>query len=253
MVVVDGRIVGGQETSIETLPYQVSLQLLGKHLCGGSIISPRFVLTAAHCLWEDPEKYSIRSGSTNHQKGGTIHQIKQYIAYENGVMNDIAVIEVCEPFKFDHTRQAIEMFKEGEESINGTLAVISGWGLTIEKGSAIPDNLRSVAVPIVDQKICDKAYDIIGGVPDGQICAADFGVGGKDSCQMDSGGPLSINGRLSGVVSWGKGCARPKYPGVYMEVAHYRNWIDKQMREMDVKSLNKRKEACNQTIENQKN
>lgn len=79
-------------------------------------------------------------------------------------------------------------------------------------------------VPSVNQTECSKAYNNMGGITDRMICAG-FKAGGKDACQGDSGGPLVADNKLVGVVSWGYGCAKPDYPGVYSRVAAARDWI----------------------------
>ena len=105
----------------------------------------------------------------------------------------------------------------------GVKSVITGWGNT---GRGSPVQLQTVTVPIITKDLCNDAYKRYGGIPEGQICAAYYGVGGKDACQGDSGGPLAIDGRLAGIVSWGNGCAQAYYPGAYTEVAAYRQWIN---------------------------
>lgn len=79
-------------------------------------------------------------------------------------------------------------------------------------------------MPVVNQEACGKAYEDFGGITDRMICAGHT-EGGKDACQGDSGGPLVAEGKLIGIVSWGYGCARPNYPGVYSRVAVARDWI----------------------------
>lgn len=91
----------------------------------------------------------------------------------------------------------------------------------------MPSVLQTVEVPIVDKKSCNRAYFLSGGISKGQVCAG-YLEGGKDSCQGDSGGPLVCNGSLSGIVSYGNGCAAPGFPGVYSDVAYYKDWIDEQ-------------------------
>lgn len=223
-----GRIVGGQNTTIENAPYQISLQAYGSHNCGGSIISKEWIITAGHCSGGSASSYKIRAGSTHHNKGGSLYNVVKVIRHENYDTNsnglpldDIALMRVEEPFKFDETRQPIPLYNLGEESIPGAISVITGWGNTFQ---GYPDQLHTVNVPIVSKAQCNENYKSYGGIPDNQICAA-YPEGGKDACQGDSGGPLVIDGRLSGVVSWGYGCARPGYPGVYTEVASYRSWI----------------------------
>ncbi|XP_001599663.2 trypsin-7 [Nasonia vitripennis] len=228
-----GRIVGGENAVIETYPYQISLQVYGSHHCGGSIVAANWVVTAGHCVGSPAAYMTVRAGSSIRGQGGSVHQVDKVVRHEKystnryGVpLNDVAVLHVKEPFNFDDTRQPINLFELEEEAVPGKKSIITGWGNT---GKGSPVQLQTVTVPIINKELCDTAYKSYGGLPDGQICAAYYGVGGKDACQGDSGGPLAINGRLAGIVSWGNGCAKPDYPGVYTEVAAFRQWIDKHL------------------------
>jgi len=83
-----------------------------------------------------------------------------------------------------------------------------------------------VEVPTISDKQCEDLYYTAGYDTDpSMICAGNVAEGGVDACQGDSGGPLVANDQLIGIVSWGVGCARPKLPGVYTEVAYYSDWI----------------------------
>lgn len=104
----------------------------------------------------------------------------------------------------------------------GTNARVSGWGATSEGGPGSA-TLLAVYKPVVSNAACNAAYN--GGITDGMICAG-VPEGGRDACQGDSGGPLTAGNIVIGIVSWGQGCARPNFFGVYARVAHYRNWID---------------------------
>lgn len=117
------------------------------------------------------------------------------------------------------------MFKTNETSIPGVDAVVSGWGRLSNK--SLPNYLQSVTIPIVKQKTCNLAYKSVGGLDVGQICAGYYGIGGKSPCNGDSGGPLTIDGKLAGIVSYGEGCGNPYYPAVFTEVAYFYNWIMK--------------------------
>ncbi|XP_017886295.1 trypsin-1 [Ceratina calcarata] len=226
---MDGRIVGGEETTIFTAPYQISLQYSGRHICGGSIIGSNWVVTAGHCSDYAASSYQIRSGSTNVHSGGSLHKVVQIIRHKsydtnrNGIpINDIALFRIADTFQFNNGRKAVSLFQGSSASLVGKNALITGWGNT-ESGKA-PEALRKVSVPVITKKSCDDAYKSVGGVPAGQVCAG-YTQGGKDSCQGDSGGPMVVNGQLVGVVSWGMGCGTPKYPGVYTDVSYYRQWI----------------------------
>ncbi|CAD6216156.1 GSCOCG00004375001-RA-CDS, partial [Cotesia congregata] len=222
------RIVGGDNTTIENVSYQISLQVYGGHNCGGSIISKEWIVTAGHCVSSDVSIHSVRAGTTFHNMGGSHHTVAEIVRHEGYgldrsgfLMNDIALIRVNEVFQFDETRQPIPLFNPDEEAIPGSISVITGWGDTL---SEFPDNLQTVDVTIISKAQCNENYASYGGIPENEICAA-YPGGGKDACQGDSGGPLAIEGRLAGLTSWGIGCARPEYPGVYTEVAAFRSWI----------------------------
>merc|ERR1712158_314990 len=103
----------------------------------------------------------------------------------------------------------------------GASFVVSGWGTTSEGGS-LPSTLRQVTVPYVNDDACSDAYGSGNIVGDVMICA---GEGGKDSCQGDSGGPMTYMGTHVGIVSWGYGCARPAYPGVYAQTDAFLDFI----------------------------
>ncbi|XP_012283089.1 trypsin-1 isoform X14 [Orussus abietinus] len=225
-----GRIVGGTDASIEDVPYQVTLQLSGFSFCGGTIVANQWVLSAAHCMGYPTSMVKVRAGSAYTASGGSLHAVEKVIVHEKygttpyGVpKNDVALMRLKEPLELDNTRKAISLFEQNEEAEVGAYSVITGWGVTSQGGSS-PSVLQTVQVPIVSKKKCSEAYSRYGGIPPGQICAA-YPEGGKDACQGDSGGPLAINGRLAGIVSWGNGCAKPGWPGVYTEVASYRDWI----------------------------
>lgn len=228
---IDGRIVGGDNTTIERLPYQASIQVYGQNYCGGSVISKNWILTAAHCSTFPPHMYTIRVGSNKSKEGGerfNVEEIikhKKYEALPDGVNNDIALFRLAGDIVFDATRQPIGLYEVDEFTQVGVDAVVSGYG-RLEADGDSPLVLQSVVVPIISKEDCREAYEPLSlVVGEGQICAGYLGVGGKDSCQGDSGGPLAVNGRLAGVVSWGYGCAEPEYPGVYTEVAVFRSWI----------------------------
>ena len=226
-----GRIVGGKETSIEEHPWQVSLQAYGFHFCGGSIISKDTILTAGHCTTSYPAEWmSVRLGTSKTSGGGALHEVSKIVrhaSYKTNMYgipeNDVAVLKLKVPIELGKTAQPVQLYDQDEVAIEGVLSTISGWG-ALKEGGRAPEILQTVDVPVITKSECSKAYASIGGVPAGQICTA-YPTGGKDACQGDSGGPLTIAGRQAGIVSWGNGCAKKGYPGVYTEVASYRDWL----------------------------
>ena len=225
------RIVGGIRANISEVPYQLTMLVNNRHFCAASIISASWVLSAAHCF---PEYISVNKmrlrGGTNEVPGyGYAHEIKLVILHKNYgrqdkvPVNDIAAIKLKHEFK--HIKEVMEPIplpEAGTKIPSGTMGVISGWGFRDENDQYLPKFLHKAYVPIVSLKDCRRRMK----VPDGQICAG-YSKGGVDACQGDSGGPLAVANQLIGIVSWGKGCARPKYPGVYTDVSYYRKWIQK--------------------------
>ncbi|CAD6222698.1 GSCOCT00001097001.2-RA-CDS [Cotesia congregata] len=228
------RIYGGQKTSIEFVPYQVSLvNNFGQLFCGGAIISNKWVLTAAICGVTD--EHTIRAGSTFNNKGGSLHTVinvinhKDFRIIEHGIpLNDIALIKVFEPFHFDKTRQPVQLLNANEQIKPGSVGLVAGWSET-ENGD-YPNYLLSVAVLTIPKSQCDDSYNTIGGLPQGQICAGNPD-GQFDACTGDAGSPLVINDRLVGIVSWGYGCGLPNYPGVYTDISAYRFWVYQKLQE----------------------
>ncbi|XP_014236172.1 trypsin-1-like [Trichogramma pretiosum] len=225
-----GRIVGGEEASIENHPWLVSLQALGFHVCGGSIISETLVLTAAHCTKYSVKWLSVRTASSTKQAGGVVHRVDEILRHELyatnsfGIpVNDLAILRLRTSIDFDAGSRPISLFDYAEDVAEGSLLTITGWG-SLGEGGPATETLRSVQVPVVSKARCGETYEMWGGLPEGQICAA-YAEGGKDTCQGDSGGPLVLDGRQAGIVSWGNGCAKKGYPGVYTEIAYFRNWI----------------------------
>ncbi|ABC74900.1 trypsin-like protein [Neodiprion abietis nucleopolyhedrovirus] len=225
-----GRIVGGSPTSIDEIPYQVSLQVYSTHICGASIISDSWIVTAAHCITYPVTLYRIRSGSTLSISGGVVTQVESayvhhaYYTNNYGIpVNDIALLKLTNSLILGITSAAVPLYNKNEIIPDESTAIITGWGTLTENGNT-PVVLYSVNIPVIPTSTCAQIFRSWGGLPENQICAASPG-GGKDACQGDSGGPMVVNDRLAGIVSWGNGCGRNGWPGVYTEVAAYREWI----------------------------
>lgn len=222
---VDGRIIGGAEIAIQRTPYQVSLQFLGKHFCGGTLINEDWVLTASHCLYRVPAKLliQVRVGSPTWNEGGQLFDVMNVISHEEfkkeTLVNDIALIQLYKKFNLPASAQAIPLATV--ESAPGTRATLSGWGQTSEFDKTMPTNLHGVEVTLITREECRNEYPPPEEILDTNVCA--FTIG-RDSCQGDSGGPMVTNGKLSGVVSWGIGCGSK--PGVYTNVPKYLDWIN---------------------------
>ncbi|XP_013099236.2 trypsin-1-like [Stomoxys calcitrans] len=225
---LDGRIVGGEKINITEAPHQVSLQTTA-HLCGGSIISNRWILTAAHCTYgRNADELRVRIGSSESSKGGELIDVEEIVQHKDfnirNVDYDFSLIKLDREIEFNDTKQAVKLPEHMENITDGTACFVTGWGYT-HSITQSREWLRQAEVPIFNQQQCAMRYNIFGGITDRMICAG-YAKGGKDACQGDSGGPLvTDSGVLVGIVSWGFGCARPNYPGIYSRVAYVRDWI----------------------------
>lgn len=191
----------------------------------------KHVVTAAHCVRGDtqkPKNMDVLAGSTlrTGDQNGQIRKVARIAKHEeyssNDVQNDIAVLILLKSFEATQFVQPIKLPEAGYVPSVGDLVTVSGWGKIYEGGISAADKLQFVRKPIVDVVACNKSYS--GQVSEGMLCAGTK-KGGKDSCQGDSGGPMTLNNALTGVVSWGRGCGRVGFPGVYTRVSHYVSWI----------------------------
>ncbi|XP_021938447.1 trypsin-7-like isoform X2 [Zootermopsis nevadensis] len=229
---VTSPILGGVNARIQKFPYQVSLATFEEdekgvqttsHMCGGSIISADWVLTAAHCVYMyDPSDLLVRVGTSVRDEGGHVHEVSDIIMHPNYdyVTSDcdIALLKVSEPLIFSDKVKPVKLNKK--KFLLGRSAVVLGWGHTKEDGE-MAHTLQKVQVPLLPRFECEWLY-APNVITANMFCA---GIVGQDSCQGDSGGPIVSHGHQIGVVSWGTGCGRIGFPGVYTNVGKLRHWI----------------------------
>ena len=228
---VDPRIVNGQPALVGEFPHQVLVLRDGQSWCGGAIVGPSTVLSAAHCF-EDAGNFSIRAGVLDlNDPTGQDRDVAEVIShpeYAAATVPDVAVLRLAEPLVFSDTVGSIAL-ATSEDIVIGDTATVSGWGALSEAGQIYPDELLRADLVLIGDAECEAAiraenrrFGIVDAV---ELCASSQP---SDSCYGDSGGPLTVgfgaDARLAGLVSWGLECAGPA-PGVYAEVPGVADWI----------------------------
>jgi len=218
-------------------PYQVYLQSCsarGCAMCGATLLNKRYVMTAMHCVEGSTNlvvalgEHNIRQDIESHAvQGIPVERVIRREDYdENSVNNDIALLRLSREVQFNEAVIPACLPSRTDRDYSGSEAVVSGWGRTTEGGST-SDTLRETSVTVLanTDALCRTGAGQ-ATVPNSKLCGYRAGT---DSCQGDSGGPLVVQegGRFTviGVVSYGQGCARVGYPGVYARVTHYLDWI----------------------------
>jgi secreted trypsin-like serine protease len=243
-------IVGGEDAVPGEFPWQAFLTI-GNFMCGGSLITSQWILTAAHCVTDENGqvvptefvtvylgKHDLRLWESSEQIRG-VTQILVHPQYDPYTADsDLALLRLVAPAVLNDRVRPVRLLQSPADDVlaePGVLATVTGWG-TLEEDGPISFILQKVSVPIVSHQTCNAALG--GGITANMLCAG-YAEGGKDSCQGDSGGPLIVpdgagGWKQAGIVSFGYGCARPQLYGVYTRVSRFVEWIGQQVAPLSV-------------------
>uniref|UniRef100_H0WNG6 Serine protease 22 n=1 Tax=Otolemur garnettii TaxID=30611 RepID=H0WNG6_OTOGA len=239
------RIVGGQDSADAEWPWVVSIQKNGTHHCAGSLLTNRWVVTAAHCFkgnLDKPSLFSVLLGAwqlghpgPRSQKVGVAWVLPHpRYSWKEAERADIALVRLEHPIQFSERILPICLPDSSIHLSEDADCWIVGWG-SIHDGVSLPhpQTLQKLKVPIIDRETCNRLYWRGAGqaaITEDMLCAG-YLEGGRDACLGDSGGPLmcQVDGSwlLTGVISWGEGCAERNRPGVYISLPAHRSWVER--------------------------
>lgn len=254
----EARIIRGEEAQSGAWPWQVSIQLsshrLGRigHWCGGVLLSPRWVVTAAHCvknklvealgggIWTAVVGDWDRSEKTGEEQSMVVEHIVIHPNFTD-YKDDLALLKLPRPAPSSLAPLCLP--PPTTDDLLGLRCVATGWGQTVHNGTLEP-RLHQVSMRVVGNKGCSQVYALQYGIQirPGHLCAGpSLGEPQTGTCVGDSGGPLQCNLRdgrwyLAGITSFGSGCAKPGFPDVFVRVSEYSGWIEKVLKSDDNES-----------------
>ncbi|XP_064074322.1 trypsin, alkaline C-like [Vanessa tameamea] len=245
---LDQRIVGGSDANIEDYPFMAvilvsnedHIQIRFRPFCGGSLITTRAILTAAHCLFNNvlsTNHFRVRLGSSLSRFGGQLYRVENWVKHPGyswpKLYHDIAILKLASPAIMSNRVALARIAGPNYIVADNTTVTAAGWGV-LEFGGEPPEILQHVDIKKVNHDICRENYAElqsslgeleVPNVTSEMVCAGILDVGGKNTCQGDSGGPLLHQGVIIGITSWAHQCAHPMYHTVFVNVPSYTSWI----------------------------
>ncbi|KAH0505434.1 Kallikrein-1 [Microtus ochrogaster] len=235
---IQSRVIGGFACAKNSQPWMAAVYHYSQFQCGGILVDPEWVLTAAHCY---NDKYQVWLGRNNLFEDDPLAQhqfVKESIIHPDFNMdllknttknlqkdysNDLMLLHLAQPAEITDYVKVLSL--PTEEPKLGSRCLASGWGSIEPSEFEFPDDLQCVYLDLLPNEKCVKAH--FDTVTDLMLCAGDL-KDGKDTCVGDSGGPLICDGMLQGVTSWGPTpCGKPEKPGIYTKLIDFVPWINK--------------------------
>lgn len=237
------KILGGDDAAMGQFPWQASMDWVNfGHLCGGSILSENFIVTAAHCVEafnEIPSEITMRVGLTDlaasSEQRAAVKTVYKHEDYDSwNIVNDIAILELAEPLELNENVQPITLGVGLTPDPEGQLCTASGWGATDSGGWIYPDDLQYVNLDYYTDEHCASLWGTLNVdyFDDSYFCAGQDS--GDSTCFGDSGGPLvcqtledDSQQYLFGATSFGyMECGYAEYPSVWTDLVNFIDWIE---------------------------
>ncbi|XP_029774725.1 complement factor D-like isoform X2 [Suricata suricatta] len=230
-------IVGGRPARPHAWPFMVSLQLRGGHFCGGTLVAPNFVMSAAHCVDGMADgKVQVLLGAhslSQPEPSKRLYEVRRAVPHPDSrpdtIDHDLLLLQLSDKAELGPNVQPLAWQRLDRDVAAGTLCDVAGWGVVSHTGRR-PDLLQQLQLRVLDRATCNQRTYHDGTITQSMMCGES---NRRDTCKGDSGGPLVCGGVAEAVVTSGsRVCGNPKRPGIYTRLASYAAWIDRVMAEV---------------------